>query len=46
VSRTRRSRSEPSMKGTLGNTAGVSAASPDDPVPGNNMSTLQIPVVP
>jgi uncharacterized repeat protein (TIGR01451 family) len=37
---------KPSIKGTLGNTAGVTATSPDDPVPANNSSTLEIPVVP
>lgn len=35
-----------SDKGTLGNTASVSATSPDDPVPGNNSSAPQIPVTP
>jgi uncharacterized repeat protein (TIGR01451 family) len=37
---------KPTAKGTLTNTAAVSAGSPDDPVPGNNSSTLPITVVP
>jgi hypothetical protein len=34
------------IQGTLANTAAVSSVSPDDPVPGNNSSTLPVPVVP
>lgn len=37
---------KPSLKQSLGNTASVSATSRDGSVPANNLSALQIPVVP